>query len=182
MTTQTQDPEHSRRALLSALMDGDDSAADEACRLWRGDAAARAAWHAYHLIGDVMRSDEHPCDAARDARLLKRVRAQMAVEPVVLAPAAKASPPSASPRRRARAWMAPAAVAAGFAVVAGALVVTRVSAPAGGATDLVADNVPMIRSAELDRYLAAHRQYANGAVQVAPGGGVRNAAAVAPGR
>jgi hypothetical protein len=40
----------------------------------------------------------------------------------------------------------------------------------------------MIRSAELDRYLAAHRQYANGATQVAPGGAVRNAAATAPGR
>ena len=40
----------------------------------------------------------------------------------------------------------------------------------------------MIRSAELDRYLDAHRQYANGAMQVVPGGAVRNAAATAPGR
>jgi sigma-E factor negative regulatory protein RseA len=196
MSIQTQDSQDSRRAVLSALMDGDGSAADEACRLWRGDVAVRADWHAYHLIGDLMRSDEHPCDAARDAHLLKRVREQMAAEPVLLAPVAKTSSPNALPRRRARSWMAAAAVAAGFVVVAGALVVTRVSAPGGGAIDggpMLADaaapesragvdNVPMIRSAELDRYLAAHRQYANGAVQVTPGGGVRNAATVAPGR
>jgi sigma-E factor negative regulatory protein RseA len=193
-----------RRAALSALMDGDRSAGDEACRAWRGDAAARADWHAYHLIGDLMRSDEHAADEARDARFLAGVRARLADEPVVLAPSPATAAPAGSaapPRvRRARRWMAPTAVAAGFVAVAGALMVTRVSAP-DGATTTVASNVPpaavvpvvaasqvsvetatMIRSAELDRYLEAHRQYANGATQVAPGGAVRNAAAIAPGR
>lgn len=198
-----------QRAALSALMDGDDSAADLACRAWRSDAAARADWHAYHLIGDLMRSDEHRADASGDAAFLSVVRERLAAEPVVLAPKPAAASPASSTltrARHARRWMAPTAVAAGFVAVAGVLMVTRVSAPEGAATGLTANAaapvsavVPaavagpaspagaevapmMIRSAELDRYLAAHRQYANGATQVAPGGAVRNAAATAPGR
>ena len=200
------------RAALSALIDGDHDAADDACRAWRGDAAARADWHAYHLIGDLMRSDEHRANGAHDARFLVAVRARLATEPVVLAPTPSVMPPvrdmPLAPARRARRWMAPTAVAAGFVAVAGAMMVTRVSAPDGAATALTAsttvpvgagrpagvappaaapiqagvDSAPMIRSAELDRYLDAHRQYANGAMQVAPGGAVRNAAVTAPGR
>jgi sigma-E factor negative regulatory protein RseA len=196
-----------QRAALSALMDGDNSATDEACRAWRGDASARADWHAYHLIGDLMRSDEHRADEAGDARFLTAVRTRLAAEPVVLAPTPAAKTPL--PRaRNARRWLAPTAVAAGFVAVAGALMVTRVATPESATTPVVAEAttplrgpvatsvaspagpVPqvaveaaaMIRSAELDRYLAAHRQYANGATQVVPGGAVRNAAATAPGR
>ncbi len=51
---------------LSALADGDVHALDGACGLWRDDAAARKTWHAYHLIGDVMRSEEPGADS--DAR------------------------------------------------------------------------------------------------------------------
>jgi sigma-E factor negative regulatory protein RseA len=205
-----------QRAALSALMDGEGSATDDACRAWRGEAAARADWHAYHLIGDLMRSDEHRADGARDACFLAAIRQRLASEPVVLAPAAAALLPSAtmplSRAKRARRWMAPTAVAAGFVAVAGAMMVTRVSTPDGAATGLTAsavapvadvraaalavpavpavaptqptraDTAPMIRNAELDRYLDAHRQYANGAMQVAPAGAVRNAAAAAPGR
>jgi sigma-E factor negative regulatory protein RseA len=200
------------RAALSALMDGDNSATDLACRAWRGDAAARADWHTYHLVGDLMRSDEYRADEAGDARFLAAVRARLADEPVVLAPTQAAASPAPSmaltQARRARRWMMPTAVAAGFVAVAGALMVTRVAtsdeaatgtvarapAPAGSvvpasvaapvvaASQVGVETAPMIRSAELDRYLQAHRQYANGAMQVAPGGAVRNAAATAPGR
>lgn len=213
MSTAFEDPADKQRALLSALMDGQAGAADEACRAWRADASARADWHAYHLIGDVMRSEEHRADASHDARLLAAVRARLAAEPVVLAPTPTAAPsmpaaPSLARARRARRWMAPTAVAAGFVAVAGALMVTRVSTPEGATSGLTAstatppadvrtvavaspptaasqaaaESALMIRSAELDSYLAAHRQYANGARQVAPGGAVRNAAATAPGR
>lgn len=195
-----------QRTCLSALMDGDADAADKACGLWRADAQARADWHTYHLIGDVLRSEEHAGDASRDARLLRRVREQLATEPVVLAPTAEAH---SRPTRRASRWMAPAAVAAGFVVVAGALLVTQVAGPGAAPQDVVArsavapspatqpvlaatsgsvaaqvpvEGATMIRNTELDRYLAAHRQYISGAVQMAPLGGVRNAAAVAPSR
>lgn len=197
------------RASLSALMDGDDSAADEACRAWRDDASLRSDWHAYHLIGEVMRSEDAACDAGRDARFLARVRERLASEPVVLAP-------KQSVARTRRRWMAPAAVAAGFVAVAGAMLVTRMSASDGGAaaspllaqrqaapgpTLVLAPSLPgataasapnavalgdgrtLLRNAELDRYLAAHRQYASASPLATPGGVVRSAAVVAaPGR
>ena len=45
---------------MSALVDGEaaDDDVKQACVDWRGDAKARQSWHAYHLIGDVLRSDE----------------------------------------------------------------------------------------------------------------------------
>ena len=54
-------PESSRR-ILSALADGDatDSEATRAFQAWRDDVDARASWHAYQLIGDVLRSDDLP--------------------------------------------------------------------------------------------------------------------------
>jgi sigma-E factor negative regulatory protein RseA len=203
------------RAQLSALMDGDRHAADEACRAWAGDASARADWHTYHVIGEVLRSEDAACSAASDARFLVRLRERLAAEPVVLAPEV-----SRLPVRARRAWMAPAAVAAGFVAVAGVLLATRlatpqesrdavpalarnpgVEAPAtalaglrplpapastmatdpGGAASR--DGAMLIRDPELDRYLAAHRQYANASPLVIPGGVVRGAAVVAaPGR
>jgi sigma-E factor negative regulatory protein RseA len=192
------------------LRDGEAGACDAACGAWRGDATARADWHAYHLIGDLMRSDEHRADAAHDARMLARLREQLRREPAVLAPTPAIALTRFAEKRRARAWLVPSAIAAGFAAVAGALVVTRVAdvAPADRGTVVAttpaaatgvraasvdgpataaaaADNAApptVLRSPELDRYLAAHRQYANGALQVAPGGAVRQAAVAAPGR
>lgn len=114
---------------LSALADGDPQAVAAACSAWRDDAAARRAWHSYHLIGDVMRSDELAARPGHDAAFLAGVRARLAAEPVVLAP--QAVTPAA---RRRQGWLLPAAAAAGVAVVAGVLVVTRVGAP-GAAPD-----------------------------------------------
>ena len=204
MSTDPKPNPEQQRAALSALMDGDADAGDAACVAWRGDSAARSDWHAYHLIGDLMRSDEHRADAAHDARMLARLREQLRKEPAVLAPTPTPVTNFAQ-NRRSRAWLMPTAIAAGFAAVAGALVVTRVAdvAPAAGVVAVTPTPVPVVRaalaekppvplvvedaptllrSAELDRYLAAHRQYANGALQVAPGGAVRQAAVAAPGR
>ncbi|MDH4287935.1 MAG: sigma-E factor negative regulatory protein [Aquincola sp.] len=197
------------RAQLSALMDGDGEAADEACRAWRNDASARADWHAYHVIGDVLRSEDAAGGVGRDARFLARFRERLADEPVLLAPA-----------RERRPWITTAAVAAGFVAVAGVLVVTRMAgldesrgaAPAlamnkeiNGPVAVVAnlqsppgaeraaasapvivagrDGRTLIRNPELDRYLAAHRQYANASPLTAPGGVLRSATVVSdPGR
>lgn len=197
------DPAYQRERgqALSALMDGQGSAADLACRAWRDEPEARADWHAYHLIGELMRSDDVRCAAQHDAQFLGRLRQRLAAEPVVLAPASPAVNESPVPRRRHRAWVGPAAVAAGFAAVAGVLVVTRFGAPDGATADRsarVADAVVtpvalsgssaagadgrLIRNPELDRYLAAHRQYSNTSALAVPGGMVRNAAAAAPNR
>jgi sigma-E factor negative regulatory protein RseA len=198
------DPIENRRRALSALMDGDGQAAEEGCRAWRDDAQSRQDWHAYHLIGDLLRSDEHRCDAAHDALFVARLREKLVREPARLAPRSVAM---TAGRRRAG-WKVPAAVAAGFMAVAGALVATRMATPEGGsdpnarsasvvggssvqiatlrpaaaASDAGLDNANMIRSTELDRYLAAHRQYANASTLAAPGGVVRSVAVAAPGR
>ncbi len=133
------------RARLSELADGeaDEAGVRTACQAWRDRADMRQAWHAYHLIGDVLRSDELAHHARGDADFLARLRVKLADEPAVLAPTpfqAPTVPPAAAtlhdapvvraPQvRRRQAWLVPAAAAAGFVAVAGVLVVTRLSAP-----------------------------------------------------
>lgn len=186
---------------LSALMDGELDAAESACARWRDDPELRSRWHAYHLIGDVLRSEELASGRARDAKFLNDLRQRLADEPVVLAPEV--------PVRPRRSWMAPAAVAAGFAAVAGVLVVTQMSGslpftntPAGG--EIVAErggssirpvslqsaasgadvngavipavtlNGELVRDARLDEYLAAHKKF--GGSSMSGGPSLRNAA------
>lgn len=175
------------------------------CDGWRHDASLRADWHTYHLIGDVLRSDDLAHAPARDEALLGALRARLAREPVVLAPQ------PAPVRARRRKWLAPVAVAAGFCAVAGVLVVTRMAPPAGDpaggmqlaggglsarpvveASSLVPvqaapqSQLPadprLIRDARLDRYLAAHKQYGNGSLLPPPGTVVRSANRSAPER
>src|SRR4051812_30230061 len=73
---------------LSALSDGeaDAPAIARACAAWRDDAGLRSAWHAWHLIGDVLRSDDLACRPGRDAAFVAALRRRLAAEPVVLAP------------------------------------------------------------------------------------------------
>lgn len=129
---------------LSALADGEAGPAEvaRACAAWRDDAALRARWSDYHLIGDVMRSDEL-ADASSSARFLTSFRERLVQEPVVLAPAGLvarhqsavvdlgvAALPPAEPLRR-RVWAGPMAVAACFVMVVGALVSTQGNLPGG---------------------------------------------------
>ena len=107
-------------------------------------------------------------------------------------------------------WMAPSAVAAGFVAIAGMLMLTQapktgesfiastasvVSAKAGvvlaavpslpasasvAEPTVLADDAQVIRDARLDRYLAAHKQFAGSSVLGMSSGFVRAAAAEAP--
>ena len=190
------EPSDARRQQLSSLMDGDLGATDVAgaCAAWRQDADARRDWHAYHLIGDVLRSDDLASAPARDAAFLQALRQRLADEPVPLAPAAWQPPAevavpqvangavTAARPRRARHWlMAPMAVAAGFVAVAGVMVVTQVMAPApadapamasaGTTAPTAGASAVLVRNAQLDRYLSAHRSLANGAM---PGAGAEH--------
>jgi sigma-E factor negative regulatory protein RseA len=190
MSNRSDSPD-ARRQQLSALMDGDLDAGDAAgaCQLWRQDAQSRSDWHAYHLIGDVLRSEDLASPPGRDAAFLQALRQRLADEPVPLAPAPLQAPvPMPVPqvangviaggRRRARHWlMAPAAVAAGFMAVAGVMVVTRVMSPVPEAQPVLAGagslpaagaSAVLVRSAQLDRYLSAHRTLASGTL---PGAG-----------
>ena len=129
---------------LSALADGEADVAEvaRACASWRDDAKVRARWSDYHLIGDVMRSDEL-ADASGSSHFLKSFRERLLQEPVVLAPAglvARHRPsvvdigvlavPPAEPLRR-RVWAGPMAVAACFVMVVGALVTNQGGLPPG---------------------------------------------------
>ena len=123
-----------QRQELSALLDGESSgdALRRVCASWRDDPEVRETWHAFSLIGDVMRSEDLASPASRDERFLVALRARLAVEPVVLAPSAPRTPDGVSPevgaapvvgqRANSRSWWAPAAVAAGFVAVVGTLV------------------------------------------------------------
>lgn len=181
-----------RRSTLSAAVDGRADAVATACSAWRSDPGARATWHAYHLIGDVLRSGELAAQPERDAAFLSRLRVRLADEPVVLAPSPAAVPAA---RRKASGWLVSAAVAAGFVVVSGVLVVSRVSAPGApqesetlaaapstaGVTQVssraaLAFSGPpaqgdstLIRDARLDEFLRAH-QAARGGMAVAVSG------------
>jgi sigma-E factor negative regulatory protein RseA len=200
---------------LSALLDGelDASLVGQACAAWRDSGVARSTWHAYHLIGDVMRSDDLASVVQRDAAFLDSVRARLSGEAIVLAP----QPEQASPVARQYAngtrshrwsWRAPAAVTAGFVAVAGVLVVTRGPAPASVDTAAVAPaavssiqspvarvampsaaqdigneperlvaNGKLIRDARLDRYIAAHKQFAGSSALGVPSTFLRSATA-----
>lgn len=145
------------RRWLSALADGDAEAAERACALWARDASARQTWHRYHLIGDVLRSEDLAHGAAHDARFVAELRERLAQEPMRAAsdadadgmlsmPAGTPPPPaqarpSASRRERLR-WLVPAAAAAGFAAVAGMLVLTRTAAPDAGSAVPLAGATP----------------------------------------
>jgi len=116
------------REALSALVDGQ-AQPDELSQIlnaWKTDPTTRAAWLDYQFVGDVMRSAELARGTDGDL-FLQKLRAKLADEPVVLAPAAAQSvapPPVAAPVvvLRRRAWLGPTAVAAGFVMVVGAMV------------------------------------------------------------
>ena len=185
MPEPTLDPQEQRR-LLSAVADGDADAAglQRACALWAG-AQARETWHTYHLIGDALRSDDLAASPARDAAFLAALRTRLADEPVPLAPAASAP----TPQRR---WLGVAAVAAGFVAVGGVALGLRgpppgLASPAlvalapGAASAVVAGEPPtlvangtLIRDAQLDRYLRAHREMTVGQPTALPGGALRS--------
>lgn len=114
---------------LSALVDGELDAGDvaHACALWRDQGELRSTWHAYQLIGDVLRSEDLASNGTRDSAFVAALRVRLASEPVVLAPAPVARPAPARTRRRA--WMAPVAAAAGVAAVAVVVTVMRGSEP-----------------------------------------------------
>jgi sigma-E factor negative regulatory protein RseA len=190
------------RAWMSALADGEAHALDPACQQWRDDASARQTWHAYHLIGDVMRSDELATTPARDAAFLSGLRQRLAQEPVVLAPAALPTTAAPVSERQRQPWLLPAAAAAGFALVASVMVVSRlgggsassaepVMAAASGAgpssaatlalqqnisapiTTLVSGRDGVVRDVRLEEYLRAHQATRGGTMVVAPGGTLR---------
>lgn len=121
-----------RRERLSALVDGegDGSACAAALRDWCDDADCRRDWHAWQLIGDVLRSEDLASDPRRDVDLCSAVRARLAAEPVVLAPAPLRADGSQPGRQRPGRLTIASAVAAGFVLVVGSITLLRPGEPA----------------------------------------------------
>lgn len=190
---------------LSALCDGEARGPelDAALAAWRDDApGVRQRWHAYSVIGDVLRSDDlSPVTAAHDAAFVARLRERLAQEPVVLSPAPEQRPAGAVAVRTWRRLSAPMAMAAGVMTVVGVAVMMRPGVPeatvvggaladAGGGVQRVAldtTTVPrspsaaspvsggvLLRDPVLDRYLEEHRLRSRGAtLAVSPEDGLR---------
>ncbi len=184
---------------LSAMVDGEADAAQQArcLELWRSQDECRARWHEYQLIGDVMRSEELVGRTHADAAFLRGLRDRLAHEPVAIRPATDGPVHRHASRSR---WLGPVAIAAGVGAVALSLTLLGPvgSGPSGdailagaarpvpatmaSAVPVVAPAEPqlrmvsgqLIRDARLDRYLAAHRQGANGAALQMPGSVVRS--------
>lgn len=192
--------------LMSALADGELDSADvgSGCAAWgEPESEARRSWHAYQLIGDVLRSEDLASPPGRDQAFLARLHSRLAEEPALPAPQPLPAQAQAIARPSRRTpWVMPAALAAGVMALATVLVVSL--GPSGGAgpspalavapaAAVVADNtlptppVPqapaqgtrIVRDAQLDRYLQAHRDYGTALPGSLPGGAGRSIATVA---
>lgn len=178
------DPDDPRWS-ISALADGEGLPADCARGLaaWAaGDAAARDRWHSYHLIGDVLRSGELASPPGHDQQFLAALQLRLAAEPAPAVVLSAEPAPVAVLRARAPSrarWVWPVGLATGVMALGTALVVQRgagtgaateqrlaAAAPvAAGAADAVAAAAPanagadLLREAQFDRYLRAHRDY-----------------------
>ena len=207
--SQTQPP---RTDLLSALADGELDAAGTlaACEQWRSDEQAQTQWADYQLIGDVLRSEDLARGRAHESALFARIQAELAQQPVVLAPQKIKSPGEQAVvaarhpqmKNSRRVWWTASAVAAGFVAVAGAWSVFRVpvpvdsgalvaqaqvtqpsaSAPSVASSDSSVGTGAVVRDAELDRYLAAHKQFSSASVLGVASGSLRQVVLESPGR
>lgn len=194
-----------RRELISALADGqlvDDELAQT--MTWVASSQeARLTWHAYHVVGDALRSaDLSDCGADRD--FVERLRKRLAqVDPPVNL--ASVTPVTVVADSRVRSandavlrwkWLA---VAASFVTVAvlgwhvgsidtGSPTQLAAGSVAAGQTALAgnaavsAEPPVMLRDPRLDELLAAHRQFGGTSALQMPSGFLRNATFEQPGR
>jgi len=179
--------------MISAMADGQlrGGAFARAMEVAASDPAALETWHAYHLIGDVLRSSELASGTRPDV-FLGRVRSRLQHEQRSAAPMPSAAPqarvalqPEASNDASFR-WKLVAAFASVASVTAiawssvGGLTAKPEQAQLAAvpASSVPVANVPgaMIRDPQLDEFLAAHRQLGGASALQAPAGFLRNAA------
>ncbi len=200
------------RELVSALADGQLRGEEfaRALALIEHSEDARAQWQAYHLVGDVLRSDELAADGTRDAAFAARLRQRLQQENPALQSrdaieliAVGAYTSSASGRNHAEDPGANDAslrwkLVAGFTSLAAVMVVGWQLASSYGTVQagaqLAQAGAPvqpvaaeeaaqaMIRDPRLDQLLAAHQQFGGTSALQMPAGFVRNATYERPAR
>ncbi len=195
----THDEDDSKQ-LVSALADGqlEGEALARGLQALADDPQAREAWHAYHLIGDVLRRPGL-AEATPAPQFLARLSARLAQEPVpmpVTAPLPVPGPVAGVARAAANEgvfrWKLVAAVASLAAVtavgwrLADSLLPDAGSQLAGPGTGRGSTVVtgsaggPMLRDPRLDELLEAHRQLGGATALQAPAGGLHQAGFEAP--
>ncbi|TDV38408.1 RseA-like anti sigma(E) protein [Paraburkholderia caballeronis] len=168
----------SRGERLSAFVDGELSGDGQPNGIFsdlnRDD---RAAWSSYHLIGDVLRSDDLALSPAASSAFMAGFAARLDAEPHVLAPAVSTTRRLLNLRRRVVPTLAVAAAAAtltwivvpqmhGVGVGQSGVQVASVQPSRGDAMQRVAmpavatQDGNIIRDARLDEYFEAHQQFA----------------------
>ncbi len=199
------------RELVSALADGQLRGEEfaRALALTEHSEDARAQWHAYHLVGDVLRSHELAASSARDAafaaRLRQRLQQEASMERTSFAMNSVALGADISRAEGQNRTEHPSAndasmrwkLVAGLASLATVMVVgwhvtsndgTAVEAPQLAQRDVPAQPVAvdatqaMIRDPRLDQLLAAHQQFGGTSALQMPAGFVRNATFERPAR
>ena len=182
---------------MSALVDDHLEAWDGATLISRvtEDHVLCEQWHAYQVIGDVLR-DPALAPHSADARFLERLRPALAREAQQLRPVTAAVPhavtasamghPSANQPRFHWKWLAGVgvcAVALGLWVgeyqrVLPGLAQSAVAVPQGVQPQVALEDAAseaMVRDPELDALLAAHQQMAGSTALQKPSGFLRNA-------
>lgn len=186
-----------RQEMISALADGQlrGEAFASAVELVATDPQARRTWHAYHLIGEVLRSAQPGAATAPD-RFLAQLSQRLAQEQpyAINTIASDARPERAAARfdlekpaandssfrwKLVAGFASLAAVAAVGWTVAGGLGARQEGAQLAStaAAPVVAggEGGVMIRDARLDELLAAHRQFGGASALQMPAGFLRNA-------
>ncbi|SAL29754.1 sigma E factor negative regulatory protein [Caballeronia peredens] len=183
VSMQNQTQAGSRGERMSAFVDGEslDEIGNISQFLAELKSDERAAWSAYHLIGDALRSDDLAASPARSSAFMTAFSARFEAEAHVLAPAALPA--------KARGGMLRRRVVPAFAVAAAAATLTWIVvpqlqgvdshggaqvasiAPADSVQRVALASVPaattrapvveanIIRDADLDQYLVAHQQF-----------------------
>jgi sigma-E factor negative regulatory protein RseA len=195
----------SRGERLSAFVDGELTAGEQPNGIFAElDPAGASAWSVYHLIGDVLRSDDLAVEPAASQSFMAGFAARFEAEPHVLAPAALPASRAGrilALRHRVVPTLAVAAAAAALtwivvpqmrgAGVPGGAQVASVSAQQGDGVQRVAMNAApvqtvaaqdgnFIRDARLDAYLEAHQQFAQQPVMLDSMPLIRAAAVTTP--
>ena len=185
---------------VSALMDGElqGSAQQASVETLLKDARAQEAWHRYHLIGDILRSDELAA-GARDLEFLTKLESRLSQETMaarvempervaVLPPDGKHHTSANSDRFR---WRMAAGGALTLALAVMAVFVLepnmgRADIPMAVAPQIMPDTQAdvaaisvapdgMIRDPRLDQLLSAHQQLGGHSALQMPSGFLRNA-------
>lgn len=168
---------------LSLLCDGQasDQQVDAALAAWSSDEASRRDWQDWHLIGDSLRSAELAQGGYDDEVFLRALRARIEAEPPRAVVPQRVAVLAVTSSRRDLRWLrvACAAALAGLvalggvwqaapAVLEGTIVAHAFHAVGWGRDPaaLQAADGALIRDAQLDAYLRAHRAGA----PVLPGG------------